>query len=147
MGELFDSLLRKNEAMIGGLPEKSFVLMKFEEDGGIVDVSRVLATLGVRSGWLSRQFQKALDHLREFQAERAESEYHQLSAAAMLQLHKRKRFPRQPADDGFVFSEEHIEQFSERTGRLEKGRPLQWRLRQFAPVAHTHGPSACPETN
>ncbi len=91
----------------------------------MVDASRVLAILGLHSGRLSRQFQKALDCLRELQSERAEREYHQLSdAAAMLQLHKRKRIPWQPSDDGFVFSEQRIQQFSERLARLEKAAPF-----------------------
>ena len=43
-------------------------------DFDIVDAHRALATLGLHSQRLSRQFQKTLDKLREIQADRAERE-------------------------------------------------------------------------
>ncbi len=90
----------------------------------IVGLHRLLATLGLHSGRLSRQFQNTLDKLRELQASRADREYHELSdAAAMMQLTKRKGTAWQPADHGFVFSTERIEQFAKRLARLDKARP------------------------
>jgi hypothetical protein len=63
-----------------------------------------LATLGLHYQRLSRQFQKAVDHLREIQADRAERERRDLrDAAALLELHKHKGVPWEPADHGFVF--------------------------------------------
>jgi hypothetical protein len=38
-GEAFDLIFRKNEAMIGGLPGNSFVLVEFEESGGVLEVA------------------------------------------------------------------------------------------------------------
>jgi len=73
----------------------------------IVDAHRALATLGLHSGRLSRQFQKTLNTLRELQAERAEGKHRQLrDAAALLELHKHQGLPFNPADHGFVFSKD-----------------------------------------
>jgi hypothetical protein len=50
-----------------------------------------LATLGMHSQRLSRQFQKSLDQLREIQADRADRQRRDLKdAAALLELHKHK---------------------------------------------------------
>ena len=73
-----------------------------------------LATLGLHSGRLSRQFQKALDQLRDIQEQRRHLERRQLNEAADLFIrHQRKQLPSepawQPADHGFVFSKEQIE--------------------------------------
>ena len=52
----------------------------------------LLATLGLHHTRLSRQFQKAVDHLREIQSERAERERRDLKdAAALLEFHKTQR--------------------------------------------------------
>ncbi len=65
----------------------------------------LLATLGIHSQRLSRQFQKSLDQLREIQADRADRERRDLKdAAALLELYKHKGIPWQPSDHGFVFS-------------------------------------------
>jgi hypothetical protein len=64
-----------------------------------------LATLGLHYTRLSRQFQKAVDHLREIQSERRHDQERDLkNAAALLELHKHKGIPWEPADHGFVFS-------------------------------------------
>jgi hypothetical protein len=69
-----------------------------------------LATLGLHGSRLSRQFQKALDQLREIQEERLRIERRQLTEAAEIFLrHQHKGLPWQPVDDGFVFSTEQIE--------------------------------------
>jgi|HubBroStandDraft_3_1064219.scaffolds.fasta_scaffold120250_2 hypothetical protein len=64
-----------------------------------------LASLGLHSARLSRQFQKTLENLREIQLERRAQERRDLrDAAAILELHKHKGLPWNPADHGFVFS-------------------------------------------
>jgi len=71
----------------------------------IVDAHRLINSLSVQGHRLSRQFQKALDQLREIQADRRERERRELKeAAALLEHHKHKGLPWEPADDGFVFS-------------------------------------------
>ncbi len=76
----------------------------------IVDAHKILATLGLHSGRLSRQFQKALVQIREMQEERLRLEKRQLrEAAEILIRHKRKGLTWDPAEDGFVLSKEQIE--------------------------------------
>ena len=85
------------------------------------DAHRALAILGLHSGRLSRQFQKALAQLREIQKDRAERERRELAdAAALLELHKHKRIPWQPSDYGFVFSLGQVERFAERATGLNE---------------------------
>jgi hypothetical protein len=75
----------------------------------------MLATLGLHGSRLSRQFQKAIDQLREIQDERRRLERRQLTEAAELFLrHQHKGLPWEPPDalskaHGFVFSKEQIE--------------------------------------
>ena len=85
----------------------------------IVDAHRALATFGMHSGRLSCQFRKTLDQLREIQAERRLQQERALKrAAALLELHKHKGIPYDPAEhlseDGFVFSKDQVEAFSQR---------------------------------
>jgi AraC-like DNA-binding protein len=62
----------------------------------------MLATLGLHSSRLSRQFQKALDQLRDIQEERHRLERRQLTEAAQLFLrHQHKGLPWDPADLSF----------------------------------------------
>jgi hypothetical protein len=92
----------------------------------IVDAHRLIANLGTLGTRLSRQFQKALHQLREIQAERAERERRDLNdAAALLELHKTKAIPWQPADHGFVFSKDHVERFAERAILLNQARHIE----------------------
>ena len=92
----------------------------------IVDAHRALATLGLHSTRLSRQFQKVLTSLRDIQAERREREHRDLKdAAALLELHKHKGIPWQPADHGFVFSLDNVERFAERRMRLNESRHIE----------------------
>jgi hypothetical protein len=66
---------------------------------------RGLANLSRHGNRLHRQFHKTLDRLRQIQADRREQEKHDLKrAAGVLELHKHKGLPYNPADDGFVFS-------------------------------------------
>ncbi len=74
-----------------------------------------LATLGLHSSRLSRQFHKTLEQLRDIQQERRRLENRQLrDAAEILIRHQRKGLPWEPADafseqPGFVFSKEQVE--------------------------------------
>ena len=99
-------------------------------DFDIVDAHRALATLGMHYQRLSRQFQKAVDHLREIQSERRhEQERHLKRAAALLELHKHKGIPYDPAvlfsENGFVFSKDQVEAFAERLMRLNESRHVE----------------------
>jgi hypothetical protein len=83
-------------------------------DFDIVDAHRALATLGLHGSRLSRQFQKALDQLRDIQEERRRLERRHLNEAAELLIrHQRKGLSSDPSvfskDAGFVFSKEQIE--------------------------------------
>ncbi|MGP0070995.1 MAG: hypothetical protein ACLPWF_03570 [Bryobacteraceae bacterium] len=75
----------------------------------------MLATLGLHGSRLSRQFQKAVDQLRQIQDERRHLERRQFTEAAELFLrHHHKGLPWEPAEAllkeaGFVFSKEQIE--------------------------------------
>jgi len=53
---LLDALLRKNEAMIGGLPGNAFVFMEFQKIGGIAEVAALLlASAGLEIAELSQR--------------------------------------------------------------------------------------------
>jgi hypothetical protein len=76
----------------------------------IVDAHRILATLGLHSSRLSRQFHKTLEQLSDIQEERRRLENHQLrDAAEILIRHQRKGLAWEPAEDGSVFSKEQVE--------------------------------------
>jgi hypothetical protein len=92
----------------------------------IVDAHRALATLGLHYQRLSRQFQKSMDQLREIQADRRHEQERDLKrAAALLELHKHKGIPYDPVQDGFVFSKDEIEAFSQRLMRLNQSRHIE----------------------
>jgi len=96
-------------------------------DFDIVDAHRLLANIGIQSQRLSRQFQKALDKLREIQTERRERELHDLKdAAALLLLHEHKGIPWQPADHGFVFSKDHVQRYCTRTELRNQARHVEY---------------------
>ncbi len=70
----------------------------------IVDAHRLIANLGIQGHRLSRQFQKSLETLREIQADRAHRERRDLNdATALLEFHKHKGIPWQPADQASFF--------------------------------------------
>jgi hypothetical protein len=105
-------------------------------DLAIVDAHRALATLGLHYQRLSRQFQKTVDHLREIQSERRHQEERDLKrAAGLLELHKRKGIPYDLAQDGFVFSEDQVEAFSQRLMRLNESREIEYALCYVRPSA------------
>jgi len=101
-----------------------------------------LATLGLHGSRLSRQFQKALEQLRDIQEERLRLERRQLTEAAELFLrHQRKGLPWDPAElfseqDGFVFSKEQIERHAR---KLMRQNPALWGR---APIAKSSAGSA-----
>jgi hypothetical protein len=87
----------------------------------ILDLYRALASLGMHGQRLSRQFQNTLDKLREIQTARSDREATDLKrAAAILELHKHKGIPYDPAQDGFVFSTTEIEAHSQHLQRLNE---------------------------
>jgi hypothetical protein len=78
-----------------------------------------LTTLGLHGSRLSRQFQKAIEQLRDIQEERRRLERRHLNEAAELLIrHQRKGLPWDPegfsSESGFVFSKEQIERHAER---------------------------------
>ena len=102
----------------------------------IVDAHRALATLGLHSGRLSRQFQKTLVTLRELQADRRHHEERNLArAAGLLEFHKHKGLPFHPADHGFVFSSEQIETHARRAALLNQSRHIEYVRFHMRPTA------------
>ncbi len=98
-----------------------------------------LASLGLHGSRLSRQFQKAVDQLRDIQEERRRLERRQLTEAAELFLrHQRKGLPFEPSDYGFVFSKEQIERHAQ---GLMRHNPAFY-VPQASPIANCSGGSA-----
>jgi hypothetical protein len=96
-------------------------------DFDIVDAHRLLANLGIQGQRLSRQFQKSLETLRDIQADRLERQRRDLKdAAGILEHHKQKGIPWEPADDGFVFSKDQVERFAQRNMRLHDARHIDY---------------------
>jgi hypothetical protein len=78
----------------------------------------LLSTLGLHSGRLSRQFQKAAEHLRDIQEERRRLERRHLNEVSEILIrHQRKGLPFDPSvfsnEAGFVFSNEKIERHAQ----------------------------------
>jgi hypothetical protein len=93
-----------------------------------VDAHRLLNSLSIHGQLLSRQFQKTLNLLSEIQLERLERLRRDLrDAASVLEFHKHKGLPYDPAEDGFVFSITEIEAFARRTMRLNEA----WKVENF----------------
>jgi hypothetical protein len=110
-------------------------------DFDIVDAHRALATLGLHYARLSRQFQKVVDHLREIQAERRlEQERDLKRAAALLELHKHKGIPYDPAQDGFVFSNHQIEAHAQHLMRLNQSRHIEHVRFHMPPATNNQEP-------
>ena len=82
---------------------------------------------------------KTLDQLREIQAERRLREERDLKrAATLLELHKHKGIPYDPAADGFVFSKDQIEAHAQRLIRLNEARHFEHALFHMQPPATNH---------
>jgi len=116
-----------------------------------------LATLGLHGSRLSRQFQKALDQLREIQDERRRLERRQLNEAAEIFIRRqRKGLPWEPAclpspdwspsGAGFVFSKEQVERHAQ---YLMRQNPAYYdppvSNRNPSPAGATARPSLSPE--
>jgi hypothetical protein len=115
VGELADTSWRLNRIPL----LEADLLTRADID--ILDAHRLLNSLSVQSQRLSRQFQKALDQLRDIQADRRRRERRDLDDAAdLFKLHKRKGIPWEPADHGFVFSKDQVERYAERALRLQE---------------------------
>ncbi len=77
--------------------------------------TRALANLSLHGQRLSRQFEKTLALLKELQEERLPNERYELNKAAnLVQMHELEGEPYDPAsdpgEDGFVFSNEEIQE-------------------------------------
>ncbi len=82
---------------------------------------RAFTNISINSQRLARQFERTLAQLRQIQAERRAAEARQLhKAAKILKMHKDENLPYQPADDGFVFSNDEIETFLRREERRQQ---------------------------
>jgi len=93
-----------------------------------------LATLGLHGQRLSRQFQKIMEQLREIQYERRHQQERALTrAAGILEHHKRKGIPYDPAADGFVFSKDQIEAHAQHLMRLNESRHIEHVLFHMQP--------------
>jgi len=104
----------------------------------IVDAHLAIDKLALYSHRLSRQFHKSLDQLRQIQAERRDQESRDLKrAAALLEMHKIKGIPYDPAQDGFVFSSDQIETFSQRLIRQNESRHIEHIRFYAAPPARS----------
>jgi len=86
---------------------------------------RTLSTLGLHGARLSRQFQKTLQQLRDIQSDCLARRAQDLKqAAGILELHKHKGLPYDPAQDGFVFSTQEVEAHSQRLIRQNESRSI-----------------------
>jgi len=82
---------------------------------------RAFASISTQSQRLARQFERTLALLRQIQAERRATEERQLDQAAkILKMHKDQHLPYEPAEDGFVFSNNQIETFLRRQDRSDQ---------------------------
>ena len=118
--ELSDTAWRINR-----IPLLEADLLTHAADADAAEAIHALSTLGLHGQRLSRQFQKTLHQLRALQSERREQEKQELKrAASLLELHKHKGIPWDPAQDGFVFSNDEIEFHSQRLMRQNEARRI-----------------------
>jgi hypothetical protein len=113
----------------------------FSQDPNPQTLIPMLATLGLHGSRLSRQFQKAMEQLRDIQEDRLRLERRQLTEAAELFLrHQRKGLPWDPSvfskETGFVFSKEQLERHAH---HLMRQNPLRY-------AAHPHFQADPPPT-
>jgi hypothetical protein len=99
-------------------PPSEQAAMEFD----MVDANVALATLALYGSRLSRQYQKALDKLREIQDDRRRLERKQLHEAAEIWIrHQHQGLSWEPSDDGFVFSKQQIERHARELMRQNPG--------------------------
>jgi hypothetical protein len=85
--------------------------------------TRAFALLSTYGQRLSRQFEKTLQQLRDLQAQRRQDEKYELSRAAdLVQQHQLEERPYDPAQDGFVFSNDQIQSFIHSRDRDHRAR-------------------------
>jgi hypothetical protein len=85
------------------------------------EYNRAFANISIYRQRLTREFERTFTLLRKIQAERRKNEERQLDKAAkILKMHKDENLPYQPADDGFVFSNDEIENFLRREERMQQ---------------------------
>jgi len=97
----------------------------FKQSTGPEALVPALSALGLHGARLARQFQKTLDQLRAIQADRCERQRQDLKdAAAIMENHKDKNIPWEPADDGFVFSKDQVENAARRMTRVNDARQI-----------------------
>ena len=83
--------------------------------------SRAFANISMYRQRLARQFERTLAQLRQIQAERRKTEQEQLAnAAKILKMRKHENRPYEPAEDGFVFSNNEVETFLRRRERSKQ---------------------------
>ena len=103
-------------------------------DFDIVDAHRLIAGINLQGARLSRQFQKAVQTLRDIQEDRRQRERRDLEdAAAQLELFKHKGQPWEPSEHGFVFTKEQVERASERMMRQNEARSIAYIRFQMDP--------------
>jgi hypothetical protein len=82
---------------------------------------RAFSQISINCQRLSRQFERTLVQLRQIQAERRKAEQEQLdNAAKILKMHKHENLTYEPAEDGFVFSNNEVETFLRRRERTQQ---------------------------
>jgi len=80
--------------------------------------SQDMANLSIYEHRLATRFQKTLKQFQDLQAARLDREKLDMcSAAKILQMHKNRKIPYNPVEDGFVFSNAEIETYIERRNR------------------------------
>ena len=95
----------------------------FDDAASPQQLVQSVSALGIHSQRLSRQFQKTLEQLRVLLTERREREQKELKAAAgIFEYRKHKGIEWDPAEDGFVFSKDQIEQHARRLTHLAESR-------------------------
>jgi len=83
--------------------------------------NRAFSQIGIYGQRLARQFERTLELLLKVQDERRSRERHQLfDAAKLLKMHKEDGLSYNPAEDGFVFSNEDIETYIRRNERRDQ---------------------------
>ena len=103
-------------------------------DFDIVDAHRLIAGINLQGARLSRQFQKAVQTLRDIQESRLQRERRDLEdAAAQLELFKHKGEPWEPAEHGFVFTKEQIERAADRMMRQNEARFMAYKRSSCPP--------------
>lgn len=99
--------------------ESELLTMTLAEN--LTEQTRALAMLSMHQQRLGRQYERALDQLRNIQSERRNTHFEQMSKAiSLFQLHQDKHLLYNSAEDGFVFSNQEIETHIRRRTRLQE---------------------------